>query len=32
MTWRALFEPFDETQDKLRELVRPSHAGVRPLP
>ena len=32
MSWRALFEPFDKTQDKLRELVRPPQAGVRPFP
>jgi hypothetical protein len=30
--WRALFEPFDKTQDRLRELVRPPQSGVRPLP
>ena len=31
MNWRALFEPFDKTQDRLRELVRPPQAVVRPL-
>ena len=28
---RALFEPFDKTQGRLREVVRPPKAGVRPL-
>ena len=29
---RALFGPFDKSQDRLRELVRPPQAGGRLLP
>ena len=29
--WRALFEPFDKTQARLRELVRTPQVDVRPL-
>ncbi len=29
--WRALFEPFEKSQDRLRELVRPLQWRVRPL-
>lgn len=29
--WRALFEPFEKSQDRLRELVRPLPGRVRPL-
>ena len=29
--WRALFEPFDKTQGRLRELVRPPQSCVPPF-
>ena len=30
--WRALCEPFDKTQDRVREWTRPPQASVPPLP